>query len=100
MMEIYVTQERNRARVAGSRSLTLRTNTFSNKALARSLALALVLGWAGTASAQSMEENLEAKLAKPFTKHVAWELDYDKALARAKEEGKAIFAYFTRSYSP
>jgi hypothetical protein len=78
----------------------LRTNRTTNKALSGALALALVLSWAGTASAQSMEENLEAKLAKPFLKNVAWELDYDKALARAKEEGKAIFAYFTRSYSP
>ena len=71
-------------------------NRLSNTALA----LALVLGWAGTASAQSMEENLEAKLAKPFAKNVAWETDYDAALLRAKEEGKSIFAYFTRSYAP
>jgi len=74
----------------------LRMNKISNKALA----LALVLGWAGTASAQSMEERLEAKLTKEFVSHVAWETDYDKALARAAEEGKTIFAYFTRSYSP
>ena len=83
-------------RVTGLRSRTLRMNRLSNKALA----LALVLGWAGTASAQSLEEKLQAKLAKPFATDVAWETDYDKALARAKEEGKTVFAYFTRSFQP
>ena len=41
-----------------------------------------------------------AQLAKPFAKNVAWETDYDAALLRAKEDGKTIFAYFTRSYAP
>ena len=49
---------------------------------------------------EQMKANLEQKLAKPFVKNAAWELDYDKALEKAKAENKVIFAYFTRSYAP
>lgn len=49
---------------------------------------------------EQMKANLDQKLAKPFAKNVAWELDYDKALEKAKASNKLIFAYFTRSYSP
>ena len=41
------------------------------------------------------EQELEAKLASPFLKHASWEMDYDKAIATAKKEGKLIFGYFT-----
>lgn len=39
------------------------------------------------------------KLAKPVFHEPRWETDYDAARARAKKEGKLIFAYFTRSYA-
>jgi hypothetical protein len=42
----------------------------------------------------------EAKLKEEWVKNAAWTFDYDEARARAKKEGKLIFAYFTRSYSP
>ncbi len=42
----------------------------------------------------------EAKLAKPFVKFGGWIADYDAARAKAKEEGKVLFVYFTRSYAP
>jgi len=55
---------------------------------------------AAFAAGQSLEEKLEKELQKPFVKKIAWELDFDKALARAGKEGKLIFGYFTRSYAP
>ncbi|MDA0666374.1 MAG: hypothetical protein O3A95_07095 [Planctomycetota bacterium] len=47
-----------------------------------------------------LQTKLEAKLAKSFVAHGNWILDYDEARKIAKEEGKLIFVYFTRSYSP
>jgi len=57
---------------------------------------------ASVAAAQEpeMQAKLEEKLAKEFVSKAAWELDFDKARAKAKETGKLIFAYFTRSYAP
>ncbi len=40
------------------------------------------------------------KLAKPFVTSAPWMLDYDKARAAAREEGKMLLTYFTRSYAP
>ncbi len=61
------------------------------------LAVALL---AALASARSLEERLQKKLESPFLKNAPWVLDYDQARAKAKAEGKVIFAYFTRSYAP
>ena len=67
---------------------------------------ALLLGLAMPAFAQDddraakMKENLAAKMEKDFVSNVAWETDFAKAKAKAKADGKLIFAYFTRSYSP
>jgi hypothetical protein len=44
--------------------------------------------------------NYEKKLTSNFITDGGWVLDYDAARAKAKAEGKLIFAYFTRSYSP
>lgn len=69
----------------------------------RMVALGLALGTLLVSSAEaqsSLEQKLQAKLAKKFVKNAPWITDYDKALATAKESGKVIFAYFTRSYSP
>jgi hypothetical protein len=63
------------------------------------LPLAL-LALATIASAQDMESRLEEKLAKDFVKNADWVTDFDAAKAKAKESGKLIFAYFTRSYAP
>lgn len=63
------------------------------------LGAALLLA-ASAAQAQTLEEKLEKKLAKPFVENVAWVQDYDAALAKAKESGRIIFAYFSRSYAP
>ena len=71
------------------------------------LSFALAAAFSASASAQAeddlkgrMEENLEAKLAKPFASNAAWLTDYGTALAEAKASGKTIFTYFTRSYAP
>lgn len=61
---------------------------------------ALLLALSALAAADELQERLDAKLKKDFVANAAWVLDYDEALARAKQEGKLVFAYFTRSYSP
>ncbi|MHC4972125.1 MAG: hypothetical protein ACYTG3_07320 [Planctomycetota bacterium] len=65
-----------------------------------SMGLAMLLAFSATAYAQSLEERLEAKLKKPFLKNAAWVHDFAEAKGKAKEQGKVIFAYFTRSYAP
>ena len=47
-----------------------------------------------------LQAKYEKKVAKDFVSHGNWILDYDVARAKAKEEGKLLFTYFTRSYSP
>ena len=47
-----------------------------------------------------LQAKYDKKVAKEFISHGAWMLDYDKARAKAKAEGKLLFTYFTRSYSP
>jgi len=64
----------------------------------RTILLGLVL--AAPAFAETNEEKLEKKMAKEFVKNVSWHTDYDKARETAAADGKLIFAYFTRSYSP
>ncbi len=75
---------------------------LSNKtAVCVVLAGLLLVVQLGTAQAQqSMEQKKEAKLAEAWVKKANWITDYDKARAKAKESGKLIFAYFSRSYSP
>ena len=63
------------------------------------IALACAL-LASLAAAQDMKANLEQKMAKAFVKNAAWITDYDAAKAKALQEGKLIFGYFTRSYQP
>ena len=47
-----------------------------------------------------LQAKLEDKLAKSFVAHGGWITDYDQARQIAKEEGKLMFVYFTRSYAP
>lgn len=63
--------------------------------------VAALLTCAGLAQAadDDFQAKYEEKIAKPFVAHGSWGVDYDKALERAKAEGKPIFAYFTRSYA-
>ena len=50
--------------------------------------------------AQSYEERYEQKLKATFIAKQPWVLDYDAARKKAKDSGKVILAYFTRSYAP
>lgn len=50
--------------------------------------------------APSNEQKYQKKIHKEFVKYGNWALDYDAVRKQAKEEGKLIFVYFTRSYSP
>ena len=62
------------------------------------LAVGLALGAAMPAQDDLIAKR-DAKLKSPFLKNGDWTTDYDEALARAKESGKPIFGYFTRSYA-
>ena len=64
------------------------------------MALALSAVLCSTSLAQSLEEKLAKKLKSPFIQNAAWELDYDAALQKAKEQKKLVFAYFSRSFAP
>lgn len=74
-------------------------HALTRKLLHLTLGLALVAP-AAAQDQEQMQKNLEKKLAKSFVENGSWVLDYDEAKKIAKEEGKIIFAYFTRSYAP
>lgn len=77
---------------------------MANRLLLPVLLPALLL--AGTSAAQDSDrqaryvEQRATKLAKPFLKNAEWYLDYHEARAAAKQQGKFLLTYFTRSYSP
>ena len=65
----------------------------------------LAAAFATPASAQdaqkeAMQKKYEEKIAEAWFKDGGWTDDYDAALAKSKETGKPILAYFSRSYSP
>ena len=75
--------------------------------LASALAGALLCVAAASAAAQQappsqeeLKKRLDDKLAEAWVKDGGWITDYDAALAEAKESGKLLCTYFTRSYSP
>lgn len=63
-------------------------------------ALAQEAAPAGAPAKDPLQVKYEEKLAEPWFKDGGWTDDYDAARAKAKETGKGIFAYFSRSYSP
>jgi len=71
---------------------------IDRKTAALSAAVACLLGSA--AWGQGLEEKRDQKLKSPFLSKAAWNTDFAKAKEESKKSGKAIFAYFTRSYSP
>jgi hypothetical protein len=66
----------------------------------RSITFLLVLLFAGAAVADELRDKYDDKIRKDFINKIPWEQNYDQALAKSKETGKPIFAYFTRSYAP
>jgi hypothetical protein len=68
-------------------------------AVTAALILSLSLPVFAQGDQEDLKKKLEEKLAEDWLKNGDWTTDYDKALKRAKESEKPIFAYFTRSYS-
>ncbi len=50
-------------------------------------------------SQEELKKLLDEELALPVFKNAPWTFDYDKARAEAKNSGKLIFGYFSRSYA-
>ena len=50
---------------------------------------------AASATAQTAEEDLRAKLASPFLKKAPWILELENAQANARKTGRLILGYFT-----
>ncbi len=71
------------------------------KLLPVAAALAALLPAQGrrTPSQDELKELRDEKLAKDVFQKAPWITDYDAAREQAKESGKLIFAYFTRSYA-
>ena len=76
-----------------------------NKTIISSAVLSALL--LGTATAQrtppsqdQLKERKAQKLEEAWWDNGNWITDHTVAKKAAKEEGKYIFAYFTRSYSP
>ena len=67
-----------------------------------SLAAALLVAPARSSAPRqdALQEKYEHKLSLEFVAYGGWLTDYDQARAKAKEEGKVLFTYFSRSYSP
>ena len=72
---------------------------FVLRSLTAALLFAPVLSAAGP-SQDDMKKKYEDKLALEFVEYGGWITDYDAARAKAKEEDKVLFVYFSRSYSP
>lgn len=74
-------------------------------ALAAAAAGILAAAFAVPAPAQdgaqeAFRKKYEDKVGEAWFKDYGWTDDYEAARASAKKDGKPIFAYFTRSYSP
>ena len=63
------------------------------------LLAALAFGAAPALAQTDLEQKRDAKLAEAWFRANDWTNDYDAARKRARESGKLIFAYFSRSYA-
>lgn len=72
--------------------------------MSRSICLAVLLVTGLAQGQEPKQAELIAKFEKKthakYIEFGGWTLDYDQAKAKAKAEGKLLFAYFSRSYSP
>jgi hypothetical protein len=67
----------------------------------RSILTLLLLAFCGPLLGQEdLVKKKEKKLASKWLTKAPWITDYDQAREQAKNSGKPIFAYFTRSYAP
>lgn len=58
------------------------------------------VGFAQDTDMSEFQAKYEKKVAEAWFTDNGFTDDYDVARERAKEQGRPIFAYFTRSYSP
>ena len=58
------------------------------------------VGFAQDSAKSEWQAKYEKKVAESWFTENGFTDDYDVARERAKEQGRPIFAYFTRSYSP
>jgi hypothetical protein len=75
---------------------------FMRQVTAIAVLTGLCAGLPAQAPVKSQEELIKLrteKLAKEVFKKADWVTDFDKARAQAKQSGKLLFTYFTRSYS-
>ena len=88
--------------LAAEYSITLEgiimSSTFKRLALL-GLPLALLAQSVG-AQQDELQKKYQKKITEAWFTKGGWVDDYAAVKARAKKEGKVIFAYFTRSYSP
>ena len=68
--------------------------------LAPTLLAAAVLPAQQSDEQKELVAKYEEKLTAEYLEFGGWVTDYDEARARAKAEGKLLFTYFSRSYSP
>ncbi|MEX1025275.1 MAG: hypothetical protein WD226_09375 [Planctomycetota bacterium] len=70
--------------------------------LSAALGLAILTGasLAQGSDQADLQAKYEAKLEKEFVSKIAWTQDLSEAQKKAKESGKLILGYFTRSYAP
>ncbi len=47
-----------------------------------------------------LQKLYQKKVSEAWLKNAGWSLSWEDTLKRAGKEGKPVFAYFTRSYSP
>lgn len=68
------------------------------------LVAAVTLATAGLPAQEKTQEELKAqraeKLAKEVFDRAPWIRDYDRARAAAKQQGRFLLVYFTRSFAP
>lgn len=75
----------------------MNTTTVTSACIAAALTVASMLPAQKTQA--DLIEARSAKLEKLVFKKADWLFDYEAAKARAKEENKLLFTYFTRSYA-
>lgn len=74
-----------------------RTSTL---ALTGLLAMAVAPSALAQGSQEELKARLDAKRAEAWFTEYGWTDRFEVAKARARETGKPILAYFTRSYAP
>ena len=77
--------------------------------ISKFLTVALATGFACDAAAQrrervydqeDMQHRKEELLSEPWLQKANWVMSFAEAKAKARETGRMIFGYFTRSYAP